>query len=293
MSALKQLRLRINGVKSTEKITKAMKMISASRLTKAQEAKEHSKPYADKMYNTVAHLSTSFPDDEELPPLLIGDGKDQVHLLVVISSDRGLCGGYNSVIAKSTLNYIKSLTADGKNYKILCVGKKAYEQLKAKHQNHIIGLLPAFGKSSYRESGELATKIIALFDEGAFDVCTFIYTEFLNAMKQTSTIRKLIPMNEGLNNSNHFDYTVIHNYEYEPDKSYMLGAILPLNLGVQIYYIALESIASEHGARMTAMDAATKNSREMIDKLTLKYNRTRQALITRELIEIISSAEVV
>lgn len=292
MSALKQLRLRINGVKSTEKITKAMKMISASRLTKAQEAKEHGKPYADKMYNTVAHLSTSLPDDEDLPALLIGNGKSQTHLLVVVSSDRGLCGGYNSIIARSTLEYIKSLTAANKNYKILCVGKKAYDQLKLKHQNHIIGVLPAFGKSSYSESGDLATKIIALFDEGAFDVCSFIYTEFLNAMKQISSIRKLIPMNEGLG-SNHFDYTIVHNYEYEPNKLYMLENILPLNLGVQIYYIALESIASEHGARMTAMDAATKNSKEMIDKLTLKYNRTRQALITRELIEIISSAEVV
>ena len=287
MSTLKQLRLRISGVKSTEKITKAMKMVAASKLFKAQDAKEHGKPYANKMYNMVAHLSSPLSEDD-LPELLIGNGKDKTHLLVVASSDKGLCGGFNTSIVKTVKAQVKLLKSQDKIYKIFCVGKKAFEQLKIHYNDDIIGVTTGFTSANYTESNKLASKLIHLFENGEFDICTFIYTEFLSAMNQTPSIRKLIPLNEELNH-----HTADHIYEYEPNSTIMLNHILPLNLAVQIYYIALENIASEHGSRMMAMDAATNNAKDMIDSLTLLYNRSRQATITRELIEIISSAEVV
>ncbi len=290
MSTLKQLRLRISGIKSTEKITKAMKMVSASKLSRAQEAKDHMKPYADKMYNTVAHLANSVSKENSLASLLIGNGKDDTHLLVVISSDKGLCGNFNSSIVKAVSQHINSSNPDDKKYKILCLGRKAYDQLKSRYAANIIEVSPGFNKASYDEAYKLSTKLIDLFNNNEFDSCTFIYTEFKNAMKQNACIRKVIPLNEEL--SNHIN-TEAHLYEYEPNEDFILSHILPLNLAVQIYYMTLEAIASEHGARMTAMDSASKNAKEMIGKLTLLYNRTRQAAITRELIEIISSAEIV
>ena len=298
MSTLKQLRLRINGVKSTQKITKAMKMVASSKLLKAQEQKEHAKPYANKMYDVVAHLATSVSPDLEVSPLLTGHKQqNNIHLLVVISSDRGLCGGFNTSIAKKVKSHINTLKSNGKDYKILCLGRRVFDQIKALYRDSVIEVIPSFSnkKLNYSDTDEIAAKIISLFSKNEFDVCTFIYTEFQNALKQHVRMRQLIPLNEELAPLSEKIHHNHHHklYEYEPDEATMLNHILPLNLAVQIYYILLESIASEHGARMTAMDAATNNAKDMIGRLTLLYNRSRQAAITKELIEIISSAEVV
>jgi F-type H+-transporting ATPase subunit gamma len=268
-----------------------MKMVSASKLSKAQEAKDHLKPYANKMYNVVAHLAGSVSKESDLSPLIIGNGRDNIHLLVVISSDKGLCGNFNSCIVKTVKQHINSLQVEGKECKILCLGKKAYEQLKHHYNKHIIGVSPGFNKAIYDEANKLADKLMDLFKNHEFDTCSFIYTEFKNAMKRNTCIRKIIPLNEEL--SSYATHMEAHTYEYEPSEDFMLQTILPLNLAVQIYYMILETIASEHGARMTAMDSASKNAKEMIGDLTLLYNRSRQATITRELIEIISSAEIV
>lgn len=297
MSTLKQLRLRIAGVKSTQKITKTMKAVSASKLIKAQEQKDLAKPYANKMYNVIADLADSCSLDKEISCLLAGNGKDKTHLIVVVNSDRGLCGGFNSSIAKNLKSMIQSLKDQNKDFKIICIGKKVFDQIKSIYPESIIEVIPGFSnkKIDYSDAQELAVKIISLFNNQEFDVCTFIYSEFQNALKQIVVMRQLIPLNQDLKlyeKNGHHKKT--HNiYEYEPDESTILKQILPLNLTVQIYYILLETVASEHGARMTAMDAATNNASDMIARLTLEYNRSRQASITRELIEIISSAEVV
>ncbi len=307
MSTLKQLRLRISGVKSTQKITRAMKMVAVSKLLKAQDQKDLTKPYANKMYDVINHLVGSVSPDNELSPLLTGNGQDKTHLLVAVSSDRGLCGGFNSSIVKRVKKQIKLLESQDKKYKILCIGSKAYDQLQILYQDLIIDVMPGYsnGKLSYKEAGEISAKIIALFEQKKFDTCVFIYSEFQNAMKQNVHSRKIIPLDEELSLQRIKDDEAevkpnklaqknqAHGlvYEYEPSEEKLLNHVLPLNLSVQIYYILLESIASEHGARMTAMEAATNNANEMIVKLTLLYNRSRQAAITRELIEIISSAE--
>jgi len=304
MSTLKALRLRISGVKSTQKITKAMKMVAASKLIKAQDQKEQAKSYANKMYDVVTHLVDSVSDKSEFASLLTGNGNENSYLLVAVGSDRGLCGGFNSAIVKNLKKKIQQLESEGKAYKIICIGKRIYEQIKANYQSHVIEVISGFSnrKLSYHDGSEISDKILTLFNQNEFDVCTFIYSEFQNAVKQHIRWRKLIPMdqelswqreqdNEGnIRNTEHFN-KVSRIYEYEPSESRILNQILPLNLGLQVYYILLESIASEHGARMTAMDAATNNASDMINRLTLLYNRTRQAAVTRELIEIISSAE--
>lgn len=294
MSTLKQLRLRISGVKSTQKITKTMKMVAASKLLKAQEQKDNAKPYADKMHHVVSQLigSDSFESDEI--DLLNGNGRDIMHLIVAVSSDRGLCGGFNSSIAKATKAHINILKSQGKSFKILAVGKKAFEQIKSLYRDEVIEVMPSFSnkKLTFMQAQELAIKIIDLFQANRFDVCSFIYSEFKNALKQQVLVKQLIPLKAEA--KGHSIHKLHHNnYEYEPSEREILKEILPLNLQVQIYSILLESIASEHGARMTAMDSATNNANDMISQLTLQYNRSRQAAITRELIEIISSAEVV
>lgn len=297
MSTLKQLRLRITGVKSTQKITKTMKMVSASKLLKAQDQKEQAKPYADKMYNVVANLAKSASSDNQVSTLLTGNGSDKTHLIVAVSSDRGLCGGFNGSITRNLKKHINFLKSQDKNYKIICLGKKVFDQIKSLYRNSVIEILPSYSnkKVSYSDARDLATKIVDLFDKNEFDVCTFIYNEFKNALKQNVTTRQLIPLNKDLNLEEHEEHHKKHEdlFEYEPNEEIMLQQILPLNLAVQIFYILLETSASEHGARMTAMDAATNNANDMIARLTLQYNRSRQASITRELIEIISSAEVV
>lgn len=292
MSNLKQLKLRISGVKSTQKITKAMKMVAASKLLKSQEQKDQAKPYADKMSNMVGNIAASALASGDLIPLLTGTGREQMHLLVLVSSDKGLCGGFNASIAKKTKAIIQNLKAQGKEYKILCLGKKAYDQIKSLYSKKVIEIIPSFssGKFSYEQAVEMSHKINKLFEENEFDVCSFVYAEFQNAIKQNVISRKLIPLVDEKANDNKPPEQL---YEYEPKQNVILEQMLPLNLAVQIYYILLESIASEHGARMTAMDSATNNANDMIAKLTLLYNRSRQAAITKELIEIVSSAEVV
>ena len=292
MSNLKQLKLRVAGVKSTQKITKAMKMVAASKLLKSQEQKEQAKPYADKMYNMVENIAASVIASGDSIPLLTGNGKNEMHLLVLVSSDKGLCGGFNSSIVKKTKATIQSLSAQGKSYKILCLGKRAYDQIKGIYHDKVIEVIPSFSskKFSYNQAVDLSHKITDLFNAGEFDVCSFIYAEFQNALKQNVKLRRLIPLND---DSDKEKQPANQLYEYEPKQNIILEKILPLNLAVQIYYILLESIVSEHGARMTAMDSATNNANEMIGKLTLLYNRSRQAAITKELIEIVSSAEVV
>ncbi|MCT4634748.1 MAG: F0F1 ATP synthase subunit gamma [Rickettsiales bacterium] len=292
MSNLKQLKLRISGVKSTQKITKAMKMVAASKLLKSQEQKDQAKPYADKMSNMVGNIAASVLASGDSIPLLTGNGKDQMHLLVLVSSDKGLCGGFNASIAKKTKAIIQKLNLEGKKYKILCLGKKAYDQIKSSYKEKVIEVIPSFSnkKLDYEQAVELSHKIAKLFEEDEFDICSFVYAEFQNAIKQNVMVRKLIPLVDEASNDN---APLEQLYEYEPKQHVILEQMLPLNLAVQIYYILLESIASEHGARMTAMDSATNNANDMIDKLTLLYNRSRQAAITKELIEIVSSAEVV
>jgi F-type H+-transporting ATPase subunit gamma len=290
MSTLKQLRLRITGVKSTQKITKTMKMVAASKLVKAQDQKDSAKPYADKMFHVVSQLVNSSSLGDEVSNLLTGNGKNNVHLIVAISSDRGLCGGFNGSIAKMVKKQIKTLQAQDKKFKILCVGKKSFDQIKSLYRDDVIEVLPGYSskKLHYADAKNLATKIIALFNQNEFDVCSVVYSEFKNALKQEVRVKQIIP-SCGDDSS---QAAVNYLYEYEPKEDKLLQQLLPLNIAVQIYYILLESIASEHGARMTAMDSATNNANDMIARLTLLYNRSRQASITRELIEIISSAEV-
>jgi F-type H+-transporting ATPase subunit gamma len=291
MSNLKQLKLRIAGVKSTQKITKAMKMVSASKLLKSQEQKDLAKPYANKMFEMVQNIAKSSKDEITNLPLLTGTGKNELHLLVLVSSDKGLCGSLNTSIVKKAKLTISHLISQGKKFKILFIGKRAFEQLKFQYKDKAMEIIPSFSskKFSYEVALELSQKITDIFTDGAFDECSFIYPEFKNALKQTVVLKKLIPLSEE-------EVAQENNkiaYEYEPHQNEILEKMLPLNLAVQIYYIILESVASEHGARMTAMDSATNNASEMISKLTLQYNRSRQAAITKELIEIISSAEVV
>jgi F-type H+-transporting ATPase subunit gamma len=292
MSTLKQLRLRISGIKSTQKITRAMKMVAASKLLKVQEVKENAQPYANKLHDVVTQLSNSILGGDA-SPLLVGNGKSDTHLLVAVSSDRGLCGALNTNISKMVKKQIQTLKAENKSYKILCVGKRAFEQLKSLYSDSIIETLPCGDKVSYEEAKHLSLKITSLFEHGEFDICTFVYTAFQNALKQNVNTFRLIPLQDELEESHN---NIAHNnnvYEYEPKESEMLDYILPLNLAVQIYYILLESIASEHGARMTSMDSATNNAKDMIADLSLLYNRSRQASITKELIEIISGAEAI
>jgi F-type H+-transporting ATPase subunit gamma len=268
-----------------------MRMVSASKLLKSQEQKDQAKTYANKMFEMLQNIASSMNNNADPIPLLTGSGKNDVHLLVLVSSDKGLCGSFNTSIAKKAKNIAQQITAQGKDFKILCVGKKAFEQIKPLYGNKVVGIIPSFSnkKFNYEQAVELANQISEMFNKAEFDECSFIYAEFINALKQNVTTRKLIPL-VNTTNSLHKEREV---YEYEPNQDTILEKMLPVNLVIQIYYIILESIASEHGARMTSMDSATNNASEMIGKLTLLYNRTRQAVITKELIEIISSAEVV
>lgn len=288
MSNLKQLKLRIAGVKSTQKITKAMKMVAAAKLLKSQNQKDLAKNYAKNMQSMLNNIALSAKQNNDTAPLLTGTGKSDSHLLVIMSSDRGLCGAFNSSILKKAKLIIKDYITKGYDYKILCIGKKSYEHLKLLHENKVIEVIPGFSnkKFSYSQAVEIASKVTDLFEKSEFDVCTVLYNEFQNAMKQNVMTRQLIPLS-----CNELGVNDQQIYEYEPRQEKILDKILPLNLAVQLYYIILESIVSEHGARMTSMDSATNNANEMIGNLTLLYNRSRQAAITKELIEIVSSAE--
>ena len=290
MPSLKDLKVRINSVKSTQKITSAMKMVASAKLRRAQEAAEAARPYAERMERMLGSLAASMAGREGAPALLAGNGRDGVQLIVVMTSDRGLCGGFNSSIVRAARRKTRELRDQGKQVKLFCVGRKGRDQLRRDLGDLIIGHLEEVGrpKLAFPAADQIGVKLVQLFEQGEFDVCHLVYSKFKSAMTQIVTFQQLIPfaVPEGLTPGD-------LSYEYEPDESEILEALLPRNLGVQIFRSLLENAASEQGARMTAMDSATRNAGEMINKLTIFYNRTRQAYITKELIEIISGAEAV
>ena len=289
MPSLKDLRNRISSVKATQKITKAMQMVAAAKLRRAQSAAEAARPYAERMGHVLSGLAGNVAASGQGPALLTGNGKDQTHLLVVCTAERGLCGGFNSSIVRLAREHANSLLAHGKRVKILCVGKKGYDQLRRNYDSHIIEVieLRSVKTLGFGNADPIGKKIIALFEAGKFDVCTLFFSRFKSVIQQIPTAMKLIPAELGSESpaSNGICY------EYEPDEEAILSTLLPRNISVQIFRALLENAASEQGARMSAMDSATRNAGEMIKKQTMKYNRSRQAMITKELIEIISGAE--
>jgi F-type H+-transporting ATPase subunit gamma len=291
MPSLKDLKVRINSTKSTQKITSAMKMVSAAKLRRAQEQAEAARPYAERMNRVLGRLAGAAAGKDGAPALLAGNGKQQTHLLVVMTSDRGLCGGFNSSISRGARKLARELKEQGKTVKIFCIGRKGRDQLKREFGNEIIGSVEDVGKPrlTFAAAEAIATKILSMFEHGEFDVCELIYNQFKSAMTQIVTIQQLIPFAPAAANENEPGGGAY--YEYEPDELEILSALLPKNLGMQVFRALLENAASEQGARMTAMDSATRNAGDMINKLTITYNRSRQAAITKELIEIISGAE--
>lgn len=295
MPSLKSLRVRINSVKSTQKITKAMKMVAASKLRRAQEAAEAARPYAERMASIMASLSAAQTGSDTAPKLMIGTGKDQVHLLIVATAERGLCGAFNSSIVKLARRKIEELTAQGKTVKILCVGKKGRDQLRRDHASKIADTvdLAKVKKVGFTEAQEIADRVLAMFEAGEFDVAHIFYNDFKSVISQIPTVQQLIPAQAAGDAANAGPDLKGAIYEFEPDEETILDQLLPRNLSMQVYRALLENAASEQGARMSAMDNATRNAGEMIKKLTTVYNRSRQAQITKELIEIISGAEAV
>ena len=297
MPSLKSLRTRITSVKSTRKITSAMKMVSAAKLRRAQEQAQAARPYAERMERMLGSLAASFAGVEGGPALLAGTGKEQTHLIVAMSSDRGLCGGFNGTIARFVRNKARRLLAEGKTVKILCVGRKARDILKRDMEKLIVGTFDDIGRPAlgFHHAAKISHRIAQMYEAGEFDVCSVVYNRFKSAISQIVTDQQLIPFappatTEAAKPASGEAQAV---YEYEPEEGEILAELLPRNMSVQIYRALLESNASEHGARMTAMDNATRNAGDMINRLTLVYNRTRQAIITKELIEIISGAEAV
>jgi F-type H+-transporting ATPase subunit gamma len=293
MPSLKDLRVRINSVKSTQKITSAMKMVAAAKLRRAQEQAEAARPYAERMERVLGSLASSFAGQEGAPGLLAGNGKDQVYLVVVMTSDRGLCGGFNSSIVRGARRLIRELQAAGKQVKILCVGRKGRDQLRRDFGNLIIGTIEDVAKPrlTFEAADRIARRITQMFEDGEFDVCRIIYNRFKSAMTQIVTIQQIIPFVATAVEGAAASSGSLAAYEYEPDEAEILTALLPRNLSVQVFRALLENNASEQGARMAAMDSATRNAGDMINRLTINYNRSRQAYITKELIEIISGAE--
>lgn len=298
MANLKELKNRITSVKSTQKITSAMKMVAASRLKRAQDAAEVARPYAVKMTEIMTSVLKRIGSLDVSSKLLIGTGSDSVHLIVAVTSDRGLCGGFNSSISREARKLIRSLEADGKEVKILCIGRKGRDQLKMEFEKNIIDCYEGIGKAGvdFGEAQMIASKVIGMFDEGSFDECTLVYNRFVSVISQEVTSTKIVPVQlpEISSEAKIGDIGVNSystGYEYEPTEEEILDELLPQNICVRIFSALLESSASEHGARMSAMDNATRNAGEMIDDLSMIYNRSRQAKITSELIEIISGAE--
>ena len=291
MASLDDLKKRITSVKSTQKITKAMKMVAAAKLRKAQENAEKGRPYSEKMNNIILNLSNTISDKENAPKLLIGTGEEKNHLCVVLTSDRGLCGGFNSNIIKKAKLYFQKTLNDNKNLKIITVGSKGYDQLKRIYKENIIENI-SFKDSkniNYFDADKVGKIIIDRFEKKEFDVCTIFYNKFKNVITQIPQEQQIIPLKATevkKENSLTGD-----SYEFEPEEDEILSNLLPKNISTQIFKAMLENSASEQGSRMTAMDNATRNAGEMVDKLTIQYNRSRQAAITKELIEIISGAE--
>jgi len=293
MPSLKDLKVRITSVKSTRKITAAMKMVAAAKLRRAQEQAEAARPYAERMDRVLGSLAAGAADRPGAPAMLAGTGKDDVHLLIVATADRGLCGGFNSSIVRAARARIRALREAGKTVKILCVGKKGNDQLRREYRDSIIGVVTDIGKPrlTFADAGDVAEKVIRMYEAGEFDICTIVYNRFQSAMTQVVTLQQLIPFAPPGAKEGEEAAGADALYEYEPEESEILDALLPRNISVQVYRALLENAASEQGARMTAMDSATRNAGDMIDRLSIQYNRARQAAITKELIEIISGAE--
>jgi len=289
MPSLDDLRKRIVSVKSTQKITKAMKMVAAAKLRKAQESAEKGRPYSEKMQNIILNLTESISDPQNAPKLLIGTGKNQVHLCVIMTSDRGLCGGFNSNICRLAKKYFEKILQEGKNLKIITVGSKGHDQLKREYGKYIVKKLSFKNKKkiSFVEADEVGKIILELFDKNEFDKCILFFNNFKNVMTQIPEAQQIIPTEVQK------DYKKKEEifYEYEPDEDEILEDLLPKNISTQVFKAFLENSASEQGSRMTAMDSATRNAGDLVNKLTINYNRSRQAVITKELIEIISGAE--
>jgi len=289
MASLKDLRNRIASVKATQKITKAMQMVAAAKLRRAQMAAEASRPYAERMSKVLSNLASGVKDNPNAPALLAGTGKDQTHLLVVCTAERGLCGAFNSSIARLARDKAQALMAEGKTVKIVCVGKKGYDILKRQFSKQIIEFIEFRSVRSigFEQADQVGQFVLSHFAKGEFDVCTLFFSRFRSVIAQIPMAMQLIPAQ--------VDESKIEPslavYDYEPSDNAILETLLPRNVSMQIFSALLENAASEQGARMSAMDSATRNAGEMIKKQTMLYNRTRQAMITKELIEIISGAE--
>ncbi len=295
MPSLKDLRTRIASVKSTQKITSAMKMVAAAKLRRAQEQALAARPYAERMERMLGSLAASLEGREGAPALLAGTGRDQVHLIIVATSDRGLCGAFNSSIVRDVRRLVTTVRDEGKTVKLLCVGSKGRDQLHRQYGELIVDVIVDVGKPrlAFADADAIAGRVAAMLEAGEFDVCTVVYNHFRSAMSQEVTRQQLVPFRapaaEPAGETEAQAAGAV--YEYEPEEEEILAQLLPRNLAVQLYRALLENNASEQGARMTAMDSATRNAGEMIDDLTLIYNRTRQAKITNEIIEIVSGAE--
>ncbi|MCX5477635.1 F0F1 ATP synthase subunit gamma [Kaistia geumhonensis] len=289
MPSLKDLRNRIASVKATQKITKAMQMVAAAKLRRAQAAAEAARPYAERMNTVLANVAAGVAGQADGPRLLAGTGADQTHLMIVCTAERGLCGAFNSSIARLARDHALALKREGKTVKILCVGKKGYDLLRRQFASDIIELieLRSVRQIGFTEADAIGRKVLALFADGGFDVATLFYAKFRSVIQQIPTAQQIIPAEVPARAAD--APSVI--YEYEPDEAAILDELLPRNVSVQVLSALLENVASEMGAKMSAMDNATRNAGEMIKKYTLRYNRTRQAMITKELIEIISGAE--
>ena len=294
MPNLQDLKLRISSVKSTQKITSAMKMVAAAKLRKAQEQAEASRPYAQRMERMLDALALAAGRSPGASALLAGTGRDQVHLLVVATADRGLCGGFNSSIVKSARQRIEALLREGREVKILCIGRKGRDLLRRDHGARILDTVEDVAKPELRfdKAAAVAERILSLFDGGGFDVCTIFFSRFQSAISQIPTAQQLIPFAAvATEDEDHDAQDAKQVYDYEPSREKILTDLLPRNISVQVFKAMLENNASEQGARMSAMDNATRNAGDMIDRLSIQYNRTRQAIITNELIEIISAKE--
>ena len=290
MASLDDLKKRISSVKSTQKITKAMKMVAAAKLRRAQENAEKGRPYSEKMNNIILNLSSGIADKQNAPKLLTGSGEEKVHLCIVLTSDRGLCGGFNSNIIRKAKTYFQKILNEGKALKIITVGSKGYDQLKRVYNENIIEKI-SFKESkntNYFDADKVGKIIIDRFQKKEFDVCAIFYNQFKNVITQIPQEQQIVPLKASEEKKESLDE---NSYEFEPEEDEILGNLLPKNISTQIFKAMLENSASEQGSRMTAMDNATRNAGEMVEKLTIQYNRSRQAAITKELIEIISGAE--
>ena len=293
MASLKALRARINSVKSTRKITSAMKMVAASKLKRAQTQAEAARPYAERMERMLAALAASAAGSPNAPRMLIGTGRDQVQLLIVVTADRGLAGAFNTNVGRAARNAIQRLEGEGKTVRVITVGRKGRDYLRREYADRIVGEYSVAGKKrvEFSDVDEVAGRITAMLGAGEFDVCTVIYNRFVSVISQVPTEAQLVPLPVPGAGAAEQPAGPQAQYEFEPDEEAILAALLPRNMAIQLFRALIESAAGEQGARMSAMDNATRNAGDMINRLTLNYNRTRQANITRELIEIISGAE--